>query len=307
MGHKVHPIGFRLGTSRTWDARWYAEKSYKDLLAEDIKLRRFIQDRLGDAGVPRVEIERSANQLTLTIHTAKPGIVIGKSGAKVEQLRKSLEELTKKRVRVNISEIRQPETDAYLIAKSIAEQLQKRVAFKRAIKQAAGRAINRGAKGVKVVIGGRLGGSEMARREREVQGSVPLHTLRADIDFAIAEAHTTYGAIGIKVWVNRGVPAPAVRRVPRPAPAAAAPAPVAAAPAAAPATTTHGSSPSPSSPGTQPELVGTSAPVAAGRAIGDTPPGPEASAAQPQVTPGVPAPAPLGTDATRPDVAPNEG
>lgn len=206
MGQKVHPIGFRLGITRGWDARWYAERKsdYRALLKEDLALRSFISERLADAGVPRVEIERSANHVTVTIHTAKPGIVIGKQGAKVEDLRQHLEQLTGKRVRVNINEIQRPELDAYLVARSIADQLERRVSFRRAIKQAVQRSIQRGAKGVKVVVAGRLGGAEMSRREREVQGKVPLHTLRADIDFGIAEARTTYGQIGVKVWIYRG-------------------------------------------------------------------------------------------------------
>ncbi|MBI2322247.1 MAG: 30S ribosomal protein S3 [Chloroflexi bacterium] len=216
MGQKVHPIGFRLGYIRNWDARWYAERKsdFRALLKEDLALRRYIHGRLADAGVPRVEIERSANHITVTIHTAKPGIVIGKQGAKVEDLRQQLERLSAKRVRVNINEVQRPELDAYLVARSIADQLVRRVSFRRAIKQAVQRSIQRGAKGVKVVIAGRLGGSEMSRREREVQGKVPLHTLRADIDFGIAEAETTYGQIGVKVWVYRGdVTVPRRRRV----------------------------------------------------------------------------------------------
>lgn len=204
MGQKVHPIGFRLGIIRSWDARWYAEKDYPKLLHEDIRIRRLIQRRLADASVPRVEIERSANNLTVTVHTAKPGIVIGRAGAKVEELRQLLEKLTGKRVRVNIAEIRQPELDATLVARSVAEQLERRVSFRRAMKQAVLRSMQRGAKGIKIVIAGRLGGAEMSRREREVAGKVPLHTLRADIDYGTAEAHTTFGLIGVKTWIYRG-------------------------------------------------------------------------------------------------------
>lgn len=204
MGQKVHPAGFRLGITRGWDARWYAEKEYTTLLQEDIKIRSLIQRRLADASVPRVEIERSANHLTVTVHTAKPGIVIGRAGSKVEELRQHLERLTGKRVRVNISEIRQPELDAHLVARSIAEQLERRVSFRRAMKQAVMRSMQRGAKGVKITVAGRLGGAEMSRREREVAGKVPLHTLRADIDYGTAEAHTTFGLIGVKVWIYRG-------------------------------------------------------------------------------------------------------
>jgi small subunit ribosomal protein S3 len=224
LGQKVHPVGFRLGINRTWDAKWYAEKEYSTLLHEDLRLRRMIQTKLADAGVPRVEIERSANQLVVTIHTAKPGIVIGKSGVKVEELRKQLEAMTGKRVRVNIQEIRVPEIDAFLVGKNIAEQLQRRVAFKRAMKQAVMRAMQRGAKGIKIVMSGRLGGAEMARREREVAGKVPLHTLRADIDYGQTEAQTTHGKVGIKVWVYKGDVLPVATK---PAPAAAQPAPAA--------------------------------------------------------------------------------
>ena len=212
MGQKVHPIGFRLGINKTWLAKWYAEKEYPRLLHEDLQIRKLIRERLADAGVTNIEIERSANQVTVTIHTAKPGIVIGKSGAKDEELRRMLEDFTGKRVRVNIQEIRQPELDAQLVARSIAEQIERRVAFRRAIKQAVQRAMQRGAKGAKVIISGRLGGAEMSRREREVAGKVPLHTLRADIDYGTAEAHTTYGVIGIKVWIYKGEVLPTAAR-----------------------------------------------------------------------------------------------
>jgi small subunit ribosomal protein S3 len=227
VGHKVHPIGFRLGIIKEWEAKWFAERDYKRLVHEDLSIRDLIRKRLNDAGVPRIDIERSANQVTVTIHTAKPGIVIGKSGAKVEELRKLLEEKTGKKVRLNIQEIRQPELDAELVARSVAEQIERRVAFRRAIKQAAQRSMQRGAKGVRIVIAGRLGGSEMSRREREVAGSVPLHTLRADIDFGMAEALTTYGVIGVKCWIYRGEVIPQRRNAergvemmaPRPGPA----------------------------------------------------------------------------------------
>lgn len=204
MGQKVHPIGFRLGVIRNWDARWYAEKEYTNLLHEDLRIRKMIQERLADASVPRVEIERSANHLTVTVHTAKPGIVIGRGGAKVEELRQAIEKLTGKRARVNINEIRQPELDATLVARNVAEQLERRVSFRRAMKQAVTRSMQRGAKGIKITVAGRLGGAEMSRRERESAGKVPLHTLRADIDYGTAEAHTTFGVIGVKVWIYRG-------------------------------------------------------------------------------------------------------
>ena len=187
MGHKVHPHGFRLGVIKGWDSRWYAGRNYKDLLAEDRKLRAAIRKRLANAGVSRIEIERVAGtQIGVSIHTAKPGIVIGRSGESVERLRQELERLTKKKVRLNILEIRNPDVDATLVARSIAEQLEKRVSFRRAMKQAVQKAMRAGAKGIRVVAGGRLGGAEIARTEKEVEGSVPLQTLRANIDFGMA-------------------------------------------------------------------------------------------------------------------------
>ncbi len=205
MGHKVHPNGFRLGVIRGWESRWYASKQlYRDQLFEDLKLRQYINKRLANAGVARIEIERVAQQLGVTIHTAKPGIVIGKSGESVERLRHALEDLTTKKVRLSIVEIRNPEVDATLIGRSIAEQLEKRVSFRRAMKQAVQKAMRQGAKGIKVIVAGRLGGAEIARTEKEVEGSVPLQTLRANIDYIQTEAHTTYGVIGIKVWVYHG-------------------------------------------------------------------------------------------------------
>ena len=215
MGHKVHPIGFRLGVVKGWQSRWYAERDYKDLLAEDFKLRKMIQKELANAAISRIEIERAAaNQVTVIIHTAKPGIVIGKSGEKVDRLRTALEKETKKRVRLNILEIRQPELDAYLVGRSIAEQLEKRVSFRRAMKQAVQKTMRANAKGIRVVVGGRLGGAEIARTEKEVEGKIPLHTLRADIDYGLAEAHTTFGVIGIKVWIYKGDVLPTKRREP---------------------------------------------------------------------------------------------
>ncbi len=214
LGHKVHPTGFRVGVIYDWQSKWYAgNKNYKVQLHEDIAIRKRIMNQGGpDAGVARVEIDRNANQMTVTIHTAKPGIVIGRSGANVDLLRTELEKTTGRKVRVNISEIRTPELDAYLVARSIAEQLQRRVAFRRAVKQSVQRTMQRGAKGIKVTVAGRLGGSEMSRRESEKQGRIPLHTLRADIDFAIAEAHTTFGRIGVKVWIFKGEIMPAPKR-----------------------------------------------------------------------------------------------
>jgi len=220
VGQKVHPVGFRLGINKERQARWYADdRNFATLLHEDLKIRGSILRRLGDAGVPRVDIERSANQVGVTIHAAKPGIVIGKGGAKVEELRKGLENATGKKVRITISEIRQPETNATLLAQSIAEQLERRVAFRRAMKQSVQRAMRFGAKGVRVQVAGRLGGAEMSRREWEREGRVPLHTIRADIDYGTAEAHTTYGLIGVKAWVYKGEIVPGQTAAPEPEPA----------------------------------------------------------------------------------------
>jgi small subunit ribosomal protein S3 len=205
LGHKINPTGFRVGVIRGWDSRWFATRTYKDLLAEDQMLRRLIQKRLANAAVARIEIERVAGtQLGVTIFTAKPGIVIGKSGESVERLRQALEAATKKKVRLTILEIRTPEVEAVLVARSIAEQLEKRISFRRAMKQAVQKAMRANAKGIKVVCGGRLGGAEIARVEKEVEGSVPLQTLRANIDFGLAEAHTTFGVVGVKVWIYKG-------------------------------------------------------------------------------------------------------
>jgi small subunit ribosomal protein S3 len=204
MGHKVHPLGFRLGTSKTWAAKWYADRDYPNLVKEDAELRRSIKERFRDAGVAKIDIERSVNQVTVTIHTAKPGVVIGKGGAKVEELRQTLGKRTGKTVKVNIVEIRLPEVDAQLIADSIAQQLEKRVSFRKVLKQAVTRAMKGGAKGVRVAVAGRLGGAEMARREWEREGRVPLHTLRADIEFGRSTAITTFGTIGVKAWIYRG-------------------------------------------------------------------------------------------------------
>jgi len=215
LGHKVHPTGFRLGVVKGWQSRWYAERDYKDILAEDLQIRRSINKDLANAAVSRIEIERAAaNQIAITIWTAKPGIVIGKSGEKVERLKAGLEKNTRKRVKVEIKEIRQPELDAMLVARAIAEQLEKRVSFRRAMKQAVQKAVRANAKGIKVIVGGRLGGAEIARSEKEVEGKVPLHTLRADIDYGHAEAFTTFGVIGIKVWIYKGDILPSKRREP---------------------------------------------------------------------------------------------
>jgi small subunit ribosomal protein S3 len=204
VGHKVHPVGFRLGVNRTWQARWYAGREYKTLLHEDLMLRKEIFARHRNAGISMIEIERAANRVTVMIHTAKPGIIIGKSGANVDELRKLLEQKTGKRVAVNILELRTPDLSAVLVARNVAEQLEKRVAFKRAMKLTVQRAMQAGAKGIRINVAGRLGGAEMARREWERRGRVPLHTLRADIDFGTTIAKTTYGVIGVKVWIYRG-------------------------------------------------------------------------------------------------------
>jgi small subunit ribosomal protein S3 len=204
MGQKVNPIGFRLGVYRNWDARWYADKDYTKLLHEDLAMRRLIGSRLRNAGVARIETERSANQLTVVIQTAKPGIVIGKQGASVDALRDELERISGKKVRVTIHEIKTPELDATLVAENVASQLEKRIAFRRALKQTLMRSMRAGAKGAKIQVSGRLGGSEMSRREWDRDGRVPLHTLRANIDYGQAEARTTFGRIGVQCWLYLG-------------------------------------------------------------------------------------------------------
>ncbi|MBX5475844.1 MAG: 30S ribosomal protein S3 [Clostridia bacterium] len=212
MGQKIHPKGLRLGIIRDWDARWYADKNYAELLHEDLEIRDYVKKQFKDAGVSRVEIERAANRLKVTIHTAKPGMVIGRGGTEVENLRQELERRTGKQVNVNIVEIKNPELDAQLVAEGVALQLERRVAFRRAIKQAAQRAMRSRALGVKIMVSGRLGGAEMSRTEWTAEGSVPLHTLRADIDYGFAEAFTTYGQIGVKVWIYKGEVLPKARR-----------------------------------------------------------------------------------------------
>jgi small subunit ribosomal protein S3 len=204
MGRKVHPYGFRLGTSRTWNAKWYADKSYSQLLKEDITIRQLVAKRLANASVSLVDIERGINHVTVTVNTAKPGIVIGKGGANVEALRQQIGRLTTSKVKLEIKEIRQPELDAVLVASNIAQQLTRRIAFRKALKQAVQRTMKAGAKGVRIQVSGRLGGSEMARREWDKEGRIPLNTLRADISYGQVHAHTTYGRIGVKVWVYRG-------------------------------------------------------------------------------------------------------
>ncbi|EAD7558793.1 30S ribosomal protein S3 [Listeria monocytogenes] len=204
MGQKVHPIGMRIGVIRDWDSKWYAEKDYADFLHEDLRIRDYVAKRLSDASVSRVEIERAANRVNITIHTAKPGMVIGKGGSEVEALRKNLNELTQKLVHINIVEIKRADLDAKLVAENIARQLEGRVSFRRAQKQAIQRTMRAGAKGIKTQVSGRLGGADIARAEHYSEGTVPLHTLRADIDYAWEEADTTYGKLGVKVWIYRG-------------------------------------------------------------------------------------------------------
>jgi len=204
MGQKTHPIGFRLGIVKTWSSKWYEEKNYAKWLHEDIKLKKFIKGKLQHAGVSMVDIERAANKCKINIYTARPGIVIGKRGAGVEQLKKDVQKLTSNEVFLNIVEVRKAETNAQLVAENIATQLERRVAFRRAMKKAVQTSMKFGAKGIRVASAGRLGGTEMSRREWYREGRVPLHTLRADIDYGFAEAKTTYGHIGVKCWIFHG-------------------------------------------------------------------------------------------------------
>jgi small subunit ribosomal protein S3 len=256
MGHKVHPYGFRIGVNKPWLAKWYADRDYASLLQEDMRIRQLVTKQLANASVSQVEIERGINHVTVTVHSAKPGIVIGKGGANVELLRTAVGKLTNKKVKLEIKEILQPELDAVLVAQNVAGQLERRIAFRKAIKQTIQRTIKAGAKGVKIQVSGRLGGSEMSRTEWDREGRIPLGTLRADISYGMVHAHTTYGRIGVKVWIYRGEqlaerpgsartePREPRARAPRtrgrapaaaaPAPAAAAAPPAAAAPAAQP-------------------------------------------------------------------------
>lgn len=205
MGQKIHPKGLRIGIVQDWESKWFADKrQFKDLLLEDVRVREFVRNRLASASVARVEIERAANRLKLTIHTAKPGMVIGRGGQGVEALRKELAAMTNRVVAINIVEIKTAELDSQLVAENIAQALERRISARRAMKNAVVRAMRMGARGVRIIVGGRLSGAEMARRERSWQGSVPLHTLRADVDYGAAEAHTTYGRIGVKVWIYKG-------------------------------------------------------------------------------------------------------
>ena len=306
MGQKTHPIGFRLGVIKDWQSRWFAAtaEEYSGLIKEDIDVRKTINERYPDAGISRVEIERG-NDVVITVHTARPGIVIGRGGQRVEELRKELEAGTSKRARLNVQEIRQPELDAYLVAKNVAEQLERRVAFRRAIRQTVTRTMQAGALGIKILISGRLGGADIARQEKAMEGRVPLHTLRADIDYNIAEAATEFGRIGIKVWIYKGdiVPEPAQIQLdapaqqaniaggppPAPQPAQAAPQPAQAAPqvvpAAPPAPTP--AAPQPTTPvATPPPAQPTPAPAAPVQPAAP----PAAPVATPSAQPAAPAP-----------------
>ncbi len=212
MGHKVHPYGFRIGIIRGWKAKWYDEKHYLEAIHDDLKLRKEIKRRLREGAVARVEIDRQGNDIVVTIFTARPGIVIGRGGQRAEELRSQLEKICGKKVKLSIKEVEQPETEAALVARNIADSLERRVAFRRAMKQAAFKTRQAGAKGIKISCAGRLGGAEIARRETIHDGQLPLHTLCADIDYGLAEAHTTMGNIGVKVWIYKGNIIPEVRR-----------------------------------------------------------------------------------------------
>ncbi|AIQ65723.1 MULTISPECIES: 30S ribosomal protein S3 [Paenibacillus] len=213
MGQKVNPVGLRIGIIRDWESKWYAGKDFGTLLLEDVKIREYLKGKLKDSAVSRIEIERAASRVNVTIHTAKPGMVIGKGGAEVEVLRSAVTQIAGgKKVHININEIKHPELDAILVAESIAQQLERRVSFRRALKQAIQRTMRSGAKGIKTSVSGRLGGAEIARTEGYSEGTVPLHTLRADIDYGTAEAHTTYGRIGVKVWIYRGEVLPTAKK-----------------------------------------------------------------------------------------------
>jgi len=204
LGQKVHPIGFRLGIIKTWESRWFAKKDYARFLHEDLKIRKFVRDRLKSAGVSKVEIERASDRVKINIHSARPGIIIGKKGTEVDKLKNDIQRMVKRQIFINILEIRKSEIDAQLVAENIAMQLEKRVAFRRAMKKRVSMALRFGAEGIKIACAGRLGAAEMARREWYREGRVPLHTLRADIDYGFAISRTTYGSIGVKVWIFKG-------------------------------------------------------------------------------------------------------
>jgi small subunit ribosomal protein S3 len=204
LGQKVHPIGFRLGINRNWDSRWFARKEYSDFVLEDYEIRKFLKKRVFQAGVARIEIERAANKVRIRMHTARPGIVIGKKGAEIEKLKRELEKMINREIIIDIQEVRKAEVEAQLVAENVALQLVRRIAFRRAMKKSVSAALRFGAQGIKIACSGRLGGAEMARREWYREGRVPLHTLRADIDYGFAEARTTYGVIGVKVIIFKG-------------------------------------------------------------------------------------------------------
>lgn len=204
MGQKVHPYGFRLGYTKTWLSRWYSEREYADLLHEDLALRENLKNKLYHAGISQIEIERAANKLNVNVFTSKPGIIIGKKGSEIEQLKNEIQKRTSREVFININEVSKPELDAQLVAENIAMQLTRRIAFRRAMRKAVDSAVRFGAKGIKTMVAGRLNGAEIARTEWYLEGQLPLHTLRADIDYGFAEAKTTYGVIGVKVWIYHG-------------------------------------------------------------------------------------------------------
>ena len=214
MGQKIHPIGLRLGIIKDWESKWYAEKNFPELIEEDQKLRNAIKRKMGRAGISRIEIERAANRIRITIHSARPGIIIGRGGTGIDALKKELEQLTGKAIQLNVQEIRRAELEAALVAQNVASQLERRIAYRRAMKQAVARSLRSGAKGIRISCSGRLAGAEIARYEWYREGRVPLQTLRADIDFGVAEALTTYGRIGVKVWIYRGDVLPERRRPP---------------------------------------------------------------------------------------------
>ena len=219
MGQKVNPHGLRVGVIKGWDSKWYAGKDYEKFLLEDIKIREFIKEKLFLSGISKVEIERASNKARISIHTAKPGMVIGRQGSNIELLKSDLKKMTESAIEINIVEVKTPDMDATLVAENIAAQLERRIAFRRAMKQCVGRTMRMGAKGIKITCGGRLGGAEIARSESYREGSIPLHTLRADIDYGTAEAHTNYGRICIKVWIYKGEVLPESKEAAKVAPA----------------------------------------------------------------------------------------
>jgi len=260
LGHKVHPTGFRLGFIKDWQSKWYSDAHYAEFVLEDYKLREEIRRKYSEAAISLIEIDRQAKDVTITLHTARPGIVIGRGGQRVDEMRQHLEALVGKRIRLNIQEVRQPEMDAYLVARSVADQIERRISHRRAIKQTISRAMQRGALGIKIKVSGRLGGADMSRKDQGMEGRVPLHTLKADIDYGTAEAHTTLGLIGVKVWLYKGdrileQPASIERRRPKREAGKAAPTDEAAAPApaAGPATPAEPAQPEAAEEGSAPQ------------------------------------------------------